>query len=74
MASRAGTLPVPFSASYAASKAALINFTATLQAEIDIEGLGEGIQAYSLHPGGVKSAMVNWSGSFSDLRLVQTAS
>ena len=61
VSSRAGTVPVPFSASYAASKAALINLTATLQAEIDIEGLGDGIQAYSLHPGGVKSAMVDWS-------------
>ncbi|KAK4142891.1 uncharacterized protein C8A04DRAFT_29468 [Dichotomopilus funicola] len=56
IASRAGTLAIPYSTSYCASKAALINLTACTQKEMDVEGL-EDIHLYSLHPGGIKSAM-----------------
>ncbi|KAK8092080.1 hypothetical protein PG997_002441 [Apiospora hydei] len=55
--SRAGVLSnIPFSTSYHASKAALINLTGCVQAEVDIDGL-EDIHLYALHPGGVKSEM-----------------
>lgn len=57
IASRAGTVFIPFSTSYCSSKAALINLTGCIQKEVDAEGL-EDIHLYSLHPGGVKSAMV----------------
>ncbi|KAK3320352.1 hypothetical protein B0T19DRAFT_286238 [Cercophora scortea] len=56
IASRAGTVAIPYSTSYCASKAALINLTACTQKEMDVEGL-DGIHLYSLHPGGIKSAM-----------------
>ncbi|KAK8076455.1 NADP-binding protein [Apiospora phragmitis] len=55
--SRAGVLPnVPFSTSYHASKAALINLTGCVQAEADVDGL-EDVHLYALHPGGVRSEM-----------------
>lgn len=56
IASRAGTVIIPYSTSYCASKAALINLTGCVQKEMDIEGLQD-IHLYSLHPGGIKSAM-----------------
>jgi NAD(P)-dependent dehydrogenase (short-subunit alcohol dehydrogenase family) len=56
IASRAGTVTIPYSTSYCASKAALINLTACAQCEMDVEGL-EDVHLYSLHPGGIKSAM-----------------
>ncbi|KAK5659237.1 hypothetical protein OQA88_1329 [Cercophora sp. LCS_1] len=56
IASRAGTVFIPYSTSYCASKAALINLTGCVQKEMDIEKL-HGIHMYSLHPGGIKSAM-----------------
>ncbi|KAK4124325.1 NAD(P)-binding protein [Parathielavia appendiculata] len=56
IASRAGTVATPYSTSYCASKAALINLTACTQKEMDIEGLDD-VHLYSLHPGGIKSAM-----------------
>ena len=56
IASRAGTVAIPYSTSYCASKAALINLTACVQKEVDVEGL-ENVHLYSLHPGGIKSAM-----------------
>ena len=55
IASRAGTVAVPYSASYCTSKAALIHLTACVQSEMDAEG--EGVHLYALHPGGIKSAM-----------------
>lgn len=55
IASRAGTVAVPYTASYCASKAALIHLTACVQSEMDAEG--EGVHLYALHPGGIKSAM-----------------
>jgi NAD(P)-dependent dehydrogenase (short-subunit alcohol dehydrogenase family) len=56
IASRAGTVDIPFSTSYCASKAALINLTACTQKECDVEGY-EDIHLYALHPGGVRSEM-----------------
>ncbi|KAB5559600.1 hypothetical protein GE09DRAFT_61438 [Coniochaeta sp. 2T2.1] len=56
IASRAGTVDIPYSASYCSSKAALINLTGCTQKEIDIDGLSD-VNLYSLHPGGVKSEM-----------------
>lgn len=61
MASRAGTVAMPYSTSYCASKAALIHLTACAQKEMDVEGLDD-IHLYSLHPGGIKSAMTLKSG------------
>lgn len=68
IASRAGTVDIPFSTSYCSSKAALINLTACTQKECDVEGYQD-IHLYSLHPGGVVSEMtlqsmiilLNWS-------------
>ena len=56
IASRAGTVDIPFSTSYCSSKAALINLTACTQKECDVEGYND-INLYSLHPGGVLSEM-----------------
>lgn len=56
IASRAGTVAIPYSTSYCASKAALINLTACAQKEMDVEGLDD-VHFYALHPGGIKSAM-----------------
>ena len=56
IASRAGTLYIPFSTGYCASKAALINLTGCVQKEIDMDGLDD-IHLYALHPGGVQSEM-----------------
>ncbi|KAK1781489.1 hypothetical protein QBC45DRAFT_405630 [Copromyces sp. CBS 386.78] len=56
IASRAGTVAIPYSTGYCASKAALINLTACVQKEVDVEGL-DNVHLYSLHPGGIKSAM-----------------
>lgn len=60
IASRAGTVVIPWSTSYCASKAALINLTGCVQKEADAEGF-DGIHLYALHPGGVRSAMVEKS-------------
>ncbi|KAL2129101.1 hypothetical protein VTI74DRAFT_8218 [Chaetomium olivicolor] len=56
IASRAGTVAIPYSTSYCASKAALINLTACVQKEMDVEGL-EDVHLYALHPGAIKSSM-----------------
>ncbi|KAK0648881.1 hypothetical protein B0T16DRAFT_371578 [Cercophora newfieldiana] len=56
IASRAGTVSMPYSTSYCASKAALINLTSCVQKELDVEDFRD-IHLYSLHPGGIKSAM-----------------
>lgn len=56
ISSRAGTVHIPYSTSYCASKAALINLTGCVQKECDAEGY-DGIHLYSLHPGGVRSEM-----------------
>ena len=56
IASRAGTVAIPYGTSYCASKAALINLTACAQRELDIEAY-DGVHLYALHPGGIKSGM-----------------
>ena len=58
IASRAGTVDIPYSTSYCASKAAIINLTACTQKECDAEGYDD-IHLYSLHPGGVLSEMTS---------------
>ncbi|KAK1763261.1 NAD(P)-binding protein [Phialemonium atrogriseum] len=55
MASRAGTVTVPYLASYGASKAAVIKFTESVQKDLDTDGLGDKIQLYALHPGAVRT-------------------
>jgi NAD(P)-dependent dehydrogenase (short-subunit alcohol dehydrogenase family) len=60
IASRAGTVFIPYSTSYCASKAALINLTGCVQKEFDVEGFSD-VHLYSLHPGGVKSTMTDAS-------------
>ncbi|KAL1863067.1 hypothetical protein VTK73DRAFT_6492 [Phialemonium thermophilum] len=56
IASRAGTVDIPYSTSYCASKAALINLTGCTQKELDVEGFDD-VHLYALHPGGIKSEM-----------------
>jgi short-subunit dehydrogenase len=60
IASRAGTVYIPYSTSYCASKAALINLTGCTQKELDAEGY-DNIHLYALHPGGVRSIMTEKS-------------
>ena len=55
IASRAGTVTVPYLASYSISKCALIKATDCVQKDLDADGLGDQIQVYALHPGGVKT-------------------
>ncbi|KAJ4509691.1 hypothetical protein HRR83_006995 [Exophiala dermatitidis] len=57
IASRAATVDFPFGLGYNSSKAAVARATSTLQEEIDLDGLGETVQAFALHPGGVYTAM-----------------
>lgn len=57
IASRAGTVAIPYSTGYCASKAALISLTACVQKEVDVEEGLDDVHLYSLHPGGIKSAM-----------------
>ena len=56
VASRAGVVTGAMSSAYSASKAALIRATGNIQAELIQEGM-TGIRLFSLHPGGVKTAM-----------------
>jgi len=69
IASRAGTVAIPYSTSYCASKAALINLTACTQKEMDVEKFDD-IHLYSLHPGGIKSAMTLKSNSLLSSPLI----
>jgi len=57
IASRAATVDVPFCVSYNAGKAALTRAVGSIQAELEMDGLGDNIQLYALHPGGVLTAM-----------------
>ena len=61
IASRAGTVATPFLASYCASKAALIKLTESIQLDLDKSGLGDKIQSYCCHPGGVQSGLTRSS-------------
>lgn len=58
IASIAGTIPAPGLAAYAASKAALISLTRSLNAELD----GDGVRCTALCPAFVDTAMAQWSG------------
>ena len=56
VASRAGVVSGAMSSAYSASKAALIRATGNIQMELIQEGK-DGISLFSLHPGGVQTAM-----------------
>lgn len=58
LASIAGTMPTPGLSIYGASKAAVISFTRSLNAELD----GDGVRATALCPGFVDTDMAAWSG------------
>jgi NAD(P)-dependent dehydrogenase (short-subunit alcohol dehydrogenase family) len=57
IASRAGTVNTPFAGAYSTGKAGLIRLTACLQAELAVDGFGDSIHVYALHPGAVKTDM-----------------
>ena len=57
LASRAATVDVAGNLSYCASKAAVARAVSTMQEELEQDGLGEKVHTYSLHPGGVWTAM-----------------
>lgn len=57
IASRAATVDFPFAVGYNSSKAAVARATSTLQEELELDDLGQGIQMYALHPGGVLTDM-----------------
>ncbi len=57
VASRAGTVTVPYSTGYSTSKAAVIRMTECIQKDLDTDGLGDKIQLYSCHPGAVQTDM-----------------
>lgn len=59
VASRAGTVGLPYLASYSISKAAVIKLTESLQQDLDADGLGDKIHMYSCHPGAVVTDMSN---------------
>ena len=59
IASRAATLSVPGSMSYTDSKTAIVRATECIQQELEIDGLGEKVQVYSIHPGGVPTVLAN---------------
>src|SRR5438445_11127335 len=62
LASIAGTVPTPGLATYAATKAAVISLTRSLNAELDASG----VRAIALCPGFVDTPMAQWSGIASD--------
>ncbi|HZR96384.1 MAG TPA: SDR family oxidoreductase [Gaiellaceae bacterium] len=62
LASIAGTLPTPGLATYAATKAAVISLTRSLNLELD----GDGVRAVALCPGFVDTPMAQWSGIAGD--------
>jgi NAD(P)-dependent dehydrogenase (short-subunit alcohol dehydrogenase family) len=57
LASIAGTVPTPALAAYGASKAAVISFTRSLNAELD----GDGVRALALCPAFVDTPMAAWA-------------
>jgi NADP-dependent 3-hydroxy acid dehydrogenase YdfG len=58
LASIAGTMPTPGLSIYGATKAAVIAFTRSLNAELD----GDGVRATAICPGFVDTAMTTWTG------------
>src|SRR5271156_3035255 len=57
VASRAGSKDFSNNLAYCVSKAAVIRATGCIQLQLDAEGLGDYIQLYALHPGGVLTDM-----------------
>ena len=57
IASRSGSLDLPGTLSYSVSKTAVIRAVGCIQLELDMDGLGDDIQIYALHPGGVLTDM-----------------
>jgi len=57
VASRAGSIDLPGTLAYSVSKSAVIRAVGCIQLELDVEGLGDDIQVYALHPGGVLTDM-----------------
>ena len=57
IASRAATVDMPFSVGYNSSKAAVTRATSTLQTELEVDGIGEKVMLFALHPGGVWTDM-----------------
>jgi len=57
VASRAGSMDFPSGLAYCVSKSAVIRLTGCIQFALDAEGLGDDIQIYALHPGGVLTDM-----------------
>jgi NAD(P)-dependent dehydrogenase (short-subunit alcohol dehydrogenase family) len=57
IASRAGSKNFPSGLSYSVSKSAVIRATGCIQLQLDVEGLGDDIDVYCLHPGGVLTDM-----------------
>ena len=62
LASIAGTIPSPGLATYAATKAAVISLTRSLNGELE----GDGVRAIAICPGFVDTPMAQWSGLESD--------
>lgn len=58
MASRAATVDMAGGLSYNSSKAAIARATSTLQEEFEVEGFGDKLHTYCLHPGAVWGALV----------------
>jgi NAD(P)-dependent dehydrogenase (short-subunit alcohol dehydrogenase family) len=58
LASIAGTMPAPGLATYAATKAAVISLTRSLNEELDVDG----VRAVAVCPGFVDTPMGQWSG------------
>lgn len=58
IASRGGTVDIPFNTTYSTSKAALIRLTSCWQTELELAGHG-GIDIYAIHPGAVPSHMTS---------------
>lgn len=56
IASRSATVNLPFSANYAAAKAALVRANGCIQFELDMDNFDE-IEIYSLHPGATKTGI-----------------
>ncbi|KIW34134.1 uncharacterized protein PV07_00930 [Cladophialophora immunda] len=59
LASRAGTVSVPYLAGYSISKASVIKATENIQKDLDADGLGDKIQLYCCHPGAVLTRLSN---------------
>lgn len=55
IASRAGTVPMPFGGAYCTGKGAIIRAVSCIQKELEMDGFGDNIHVYALHPGATLS-------------------